>query len=47
MLRDPWLEPIRAIPRFTTLLEKAEEKHRAAESVFEKLEGNRVLQIGS
>jgi DNA-binding winged helix-turn-helix (wHTH) protein/tetratricopeptide (TPR) repeat protein len=46
MLRDPWLEPIRAIPRFTTLLEKAEEKHRAAECEFEKLEGNRVLQMG-
>ncbi len=47
MLRDPWLEPVRAIPRFTKLLKKAEEKHRAAESVFEKLEGNQVLQIGA
>src|SRR5206468_3499218 len=46
MLRDPWLEPIRAVPRFTALLVKAEEKHRAAECEFEKLEGNRVLQMG-
>jgi eukaryotic-like serine/threonine-protein kinase len=46
MLRDPWLEPIRATPRFTKLLEKAEEKHRAAALEFEKLEGNRALQVG-
>ena len=46
MLRDPWLESIRAVPRFTALLVKAEEKHRAAECEFEKLEGNRVLQMG-
>lgn len=47
MLRDPWLEPIRAIPRFTKLLKKVEEKHRAAECEFEKLEGNRVLEMGT
>jgi DNA-binding winged helix-turn-helix (wHTH) protein/tetratricopeptide (TPR) repeat protein len=46
MLRDPWLEPIRATSRFTKLLEKAEEKYRAAALEFEKLEGNRVLQVG-
>ena len=46
MLRDPWLEPIRATPRFTMLLEKAEDKHRAAALEFEKLEGNRVLHLG-
>jgi hypothetical protein len=45
--RDPWLEPIRAIPRFTKLLKKVEEKHRAAENDFGKLDGERILQMGT
>ncbi|HEV2173457.1 MAG TPA: winged helix-turn-helix domain-containing protein [Nitrospira sp.] len=47
MLRDPWLETTRAIPRFTKLLKEVEEKHRAAEAEFGKLEGARILQMGT
>jgi DNA-binding winged helix-turn-helix (wHTH) protein/tetratricopeptide (TPR) repeat protein len=45
MLRDPWLEPLRAIPGFTSLLRSVEEKHLAAQSEFSKLGGNQALQI--
>jgi hypothetical protein len=47
MLRDPWLEPVRAIPKFTKLFKEVQERYRATEAEFSKLEGNRILQMGT
>src|SRR4029077_4740012 len=46
MLRDPWLEPVRKMPQFATLLGKAEQQNHAAGKEFARLEGDRVLGIG-
>jgi len=40
---DPWLDPVRKKPEFTTLLNKAEQQHRLAAAEFTRLEGNRIL----
>jgi DNA-binding winged helix-turn-helix (wHTH) protein len=47
MLRDPWLESVRKKPQFAHLLEKVERQHRLAESEFNRLEGYRILAVGS
>jgi TolB-like protein len=47
MLNDPWLEPVRKRPRFATLLGKAEQQHQAAVREFARLEGDRILGIGT
>ena len=46
MLEDPWLDEVRRRAEFTRLMENAEQRHRAAEKEFERLEGNRVLGSG-
>jgi len=46
MLEDPWLDEVRRRAEFTRLMENAEQRHRAAEKEFERLEGDRVLGIG-
>jgi DNA-binding winged helix-turn-helix (wHTH) protein/tetratricopeptide (TPR) repeat protein len=46
MARDPWLESIRKNPRFTALLEKVEQQHLAAAEAFDRMEGNRMLEVG-
>ncbi len=47
MLSDPWLEPVRKKPRFARLLGRAEQQHQVAEKEFARLEGDRILGIGS
>lgn len=44
MIEDPWLNPLRGIPRFVELLDTVEKQHRAAEEDFERLDGHRVLR---
>jgi hypothetical protein len=45
MLRDPWLDPLRGIPQFSSLLGQAEQQHQEAVRQFTRLEGNRILGI--
>lgn len=44
--RDPWLDPLRGTPEFTTLLRHAEARHRQAVISFLTAEGGRVLGVG-
>jgi DNA-binding winged helix-turn-helix (wHTH) protein/tetratricopeptide (TPR) repeat protein len=43
--RDPWLDPLRPSPAFTTLLRRAEGLHRAAAEAFADLHGPHVLGL--
>lgn len=47
MVSDPWLEPVRRRPQFASLLERAEQQHRVAEREFARLDGDRILGIGT
>jgi hypothetical protein len=47
MTADPWLDPIRTRPEFVSLIERVEQRHRAAARDFDRLEGNRILGIGT
>jgi DNA-binding winged helix-turn-helix (wHTH) protein/tetratricopeptide (TPR) repeat protein len=47
MADDPWLEPLSKRPESARLLERAEQQHRAAAEEFARLEGNRILGIGT
>jgi hypothetical protein len=47
MSNDPWLDPIRERPEFMKLLETAEQQHQVAEKEFARLEGDRILGIGT
>jgi hypothetical protein len=47
MLRDPWLESVRNMPRFAKLLGRAEEQYLAGEAEFGRLEGARALGLDS
>ena len=47
MSNDPWLDPIRDSPEFMKLLETAEQQHQVAEKEFTRLEGDRILWIGT
>jgi len=47
MSNDPWLDPIRKSLRFRRLLARAEQQHQAATEEFARLEGNRILGIGT
>ncbi len=47
MLSDPWLEPVRKRPQFAKLLGRAEQHHQVAEREFARLEGDRILGIGT
>jgi tetratricopeptide (TPR) repeat protein len=44
---DPWLEPLRETPRFAKLLSQAEKEHRAAQSDFTRLGGDRIFGINA
>jgi eukaryotic-like serine/threonine-protein kinase len=47
MSSDPWLDPLRKRSQFVTLLERAEQQHQVAAREFTRLEGNRILGIGT
>jgi hypothetical protein len=47
MMVDPWLEPVRKRPEFARLLERAEQQHQVAAREFARLEGDRILGIGT
>jgi hypothetical protein len=47
MSSDPWLDPIRGRAEFARLLGRAEQQHRVAANEFARLEGNRILGIGT
>src|SRR5262245_60441700 len=47
MSSDPWLDPIRERAEFVRLLERAEQQHQVAAREFERLDGNRILGIGT
>jgi tetratricopeptide (TPR) repeat protein len=47
MVSDPWLEPVRRRPQFASLLERAEQQHRVAAREFARLDGDRILGIGT
>ena len=44
---DPWLDPIRDKPQFAKLLAQAKQQHKAAKREFERVEGDRILGIGT
>jgi non-specific serine/threonine protein kinase len=43
MVRDPWLEPLRAMPEFVRGLERAERGHQAALQAFRQAGGETIL----
>ena len=47
MSSDPWLAPLRKKPQFVKLLKKAELQHQVAAAEFARLEGDRILGIGT
>src|SRR5262245_593012 len=47
MSSDPWLDPIREREEFVRLLERAEQQHQVAAREFDRLDGNRILGIGT
>jgi eukaryotic-like serine/threonine-protein kinase len=47
MLTDPWLDSLRERPEFIKLLARAEQQHQVAEREFARLEGHRILGIGT
>jgi DNA-binding winged helix-turn-helix (wHTH) protein/tetratricopeptide (TPR) repeat protein len=47
MSSDPWLDPIRTKPQFIRLADQAEQQHQVAAREFARLEGNRILGIGT
>jgi DNA-binding winged helix-turn-helix (wHTH) protein/tetratricopeptide (TPR) repeat protein len=47
MSSDPWLDPIRKKAQFVRLLAKVEQQHQAASTEFARLDGNRILGIGT
>jgi len=47
MSNDPWLTPLRKKPHFGKLLKRAEQQHQAAAAEFARLEGDRILGIGT
>jgi TolB-like protein len=46
MARDPWLDPIRARPEFSSIVRRAEARHRDAVVTFLSAQGDRLLGLG-
>jgi TolB-like protein len=44
-VRDPWIDPLRALPGFAAIMREAEARHRRATISFISAEGDRVLGI--
>ena len=42
-VHDPWLEPLRAEPRFREILQRAEARSREAEDLYRRAGGERLL----
>jgi DNA-binding winged helix-turn-helix (wHTH) protein/tetratricopeptide (TPR) repeat protein len=47
MVRDPWLDSLRAKPAFSRLLERAEIQHLDAVAAFERLGGAKMLGVAA
>jgi tetratricopeptide (TPR) repeat protein len=47
MSSDTWLAPLRKKPQFVKLLKRAEQQHQVAATEFARLEGDRILGIGT
>jgi TolB-like protein len=45
LARDPWLQPLRVYPEFEAILQRAQERHRAAVRMFVDAGGERVLGV--
>ena len=45
LMRDPWLDPVRARPEFSALVRRAETRHRRSVISFLTAEGDRVLGV--
>jgi serine/threonine protein kinase len=45
-MRDPWMDPLRAEPRFAETLRAAERRWHEAQRAFEDHPGGRVLRVG-
>jgi hypothetical protein len=47
LLRDPWLDPIRGRSRFNDIVSDADARSREAAAEFRRLDGDRILALGS
>ncbi len=45
LVRDPWLDPVRALPRFARTLREVEARHREARAAFVAAGGDKVLGL--
>jgi serine/threonine protein kinase len=45
LLRDPWLDSIRGLPRFNDVIQRAEARTREAQEEFRRLNGERLLAM--
>lgn len=47
LARDPWLDPLRAMPEFAAIVKRAEVRHRQAHISFLTAEGDRALGVAN
>jgi hypothetical protein len=45
LVRDPWLDPLRAFPKFAQTLREVESRHREARAAFVAAGGDKVLGL--
>jgi serine/threonine protein kinase/tetratricopeptide (TPR) repeat protein len=45
LVRDPWLDPVRALPKFAKTLREVEARHREARAAFVAAGGDKVLGL--
>jgi TolB-like protein len=45
LVRDPWLDPVRALPKFAQTLRQVEARHREARAAFVAAGGDKVLGL--
>lgn len=46
MLRDPWIDSLRTLPRFEELLSSVKSRHEASEVEFASMQGHQILRMG-